>query len=80
MREYNDMPQALEEPRMTIGRALENLEACLQLTEALISGNPVSEPKMSGATVASAPLIRYREHIEEVTKRLADINQKLTVL
>lgn len=80
MREYADMPQQLEEPRMTIGRALENLEQCLQLTESLIAGVPAGELKMNGGTVASDPLIRYREHIEEVTKRLADINQKLTIL
>lgn len=74
------MPQALDEPRTTLTRAIENLENCLKLTESLVGGNPMNEKMDSTAIVASNPLVRNLETVEEMTKRLAEVNQKLTLL
>lgn len=79
-RAYAEMPQQLDDPGMTVGRAIENLEQCLSLTEALVDGTPMREGKVSGGTAAAQPLLRYRDTLEELTKRLATINQKLTLI
>ncbi len=74
------MPQQLKEQVSTIGSEISRLEQCMALTESLVSGNPMSEAKVSGNTISSDRLTEYRERITALMNHLADINQRLTVL